>query len=417
MSKAIKSNYTEPQVKAEGKNWYVWFRFLDEKTGQRKLIIKKCGVNAKDIPTRERIAILNALKKAIKFKLEKQGWNPINNTYPFKTPEQIELERLQYMTFNESLDFALSKCDVATKTKLDYGTTCRFFKLGAEQLNLDKKPIKEIKRLHIKLMLEHIKKERKWSNKSYNKNLGYLGAVVDRLLDWEIIETNPAHHIKSLPVTETEKFLPLTIKEKKTIQDHLYLHHYRFFVFLMVVYHTGIRPKEVLALRIRDINNDLSEILIIPDLVAENSKTRKIRKVPINQHLQLLLRELHLADYKQDCFVFGSPFDSGAGNRGSSPYGRGSMHPDYFKPSNTQIKRDTVTKLWKKIVKDKLGIDKYQYALKHSGANDKIMAGIEIDALQELYGHSSKLMTAKYATKIKEVYKKQIIDLSPSFGE
>lgn len=93
------------------------------------------------------------------------------------------------------------------------------------------------------------------------------------------------------------------------------------------------------------------------------------------------------------------------------------MHPDYFKPSTTQIKRDTVTKLWKKIVKDKLGIDKYQYALKHSGANDKIMAGIEIDALQELYGHSSKLMTVKYATKVKELYKKQIIDLSPSFGE
>lgn len=415
MVKNKKCNYTVPKINTTGKHWFVWFRFLDEKTGTMKLIIRKGGVNSEGLPEKERLAQLNALKKAILFKLEHQEWNPISNTYPTKAPEQIELDRLKELSFNEALDFALSKCVVSSKTKLDYGTTVRFFKLAAEQTRFNYKPIVEIKRQHIKLLLEHVKTERKWSNKAYNKNLGYLGAVMDRLLDWEIIEVNPAHNIKSLPVTETIKYEPLTTEEKTIIREHLYLHHYRFFVFLMVVYHTGIRPKEILALKIKDISKDLSEIVIVPDLISENSKTKSIRKVPINQHLQLLLRELQLQEYSKECFIFGSPFQSGLGNRGSSKEGRGTFHIDYFKPSLTQIKRDTVTKLWKKIVKDKLGIDKYQYALKHSGADDKILAGIDIDALRELYGHSSKFMTEKYAQKVKEVYKKKIMELSPDF--
>lgn len=91
------------------------------------------------------------------------------------------------------------------------------------------------------------------------------------------------------------------------------------------------------------------------------------------------------------------------------------MRDDYFQPSPNHIKRDTVTKLWKKIIINKLGIDKHKYALKHTGANDKILAGIDLDALRELYGHSSKLMTEKYARRVKEVYRAQIIEKSPSF--
>jgi len=45
----------------------------------------------------------------------------------------------------------------------------------------------------------------------------------------------------------------------------------------------------------------------------------------------------------------------------------------------------------------KLGIEKHQYALKHTGADDKILAGVPLEALRDLYGHSSKLMTEKYA--------------------
>lgn len=55
------------------------------------------------------------------------------------------------------------------------------------------------------------------------------------------------------------------------------------------------------------------------------------------------------------------------------------------------------------------------YAMKHYGADKKILAGMNMDSLRELYGHSSKLMTEKYAKIIKEVYRKDILDNSPDF--
>jgi integrase len=415
MSISNQRKFTKPSISTSGKDWYVWFRYYDEASQKMKLIIRKGGVNYQDISQKERLAQLNALRDAIAFKLEQQDWNPITNTYPKKTPKELEFEKLQSMGFNEALTFALSKCVVAKKTKSGYKGTVDFFQLAAEQLGIDQTKIVEVRRQHIKVLLEHICKDRKWSNHAHNKHLGYLGSVLERLLDWEIIDINPAHKIKILPVAETEKYQPLTTQEREKVVEFLFINHYRYFVFLMVIFHTGIRPKEILALRISDISKDLTDIKIVPDLEEENSKTKKIRRVPINQHLQILLRELKLQEYPADYYVFGSPFEPGIGNRGSTKNGRGAFHPDYFKPSKTQIKRDTVTKLWKKI-RETLGIDKYQYAFKHTGADAKIMAGMDLDALRQLYGHSSKFMTEKYARQVKDLYRKQIIENSPSFS-
>jgi hypothetical protein len=51
-----------------------------------------------------------------------------------------------------------------------------------------------------------------------------------------------------------------------------------------------------------------------------------------------------------------------------------------------------------------LRINKHLYGAKHTGADAKILAGIESDALKEMYGHSSKLMTKKYISVLQEVY-------------
>jgi site-specific recombinase XerD len=53
--------------------------------------------------------------------------------------------------------------------------------------------------------------------------------------------------------------------------------------------------------------------------------------------------------------------------------------------------------------------------LKHTGATDKILAGIELDALQSMYGHSSKFMTMKYVNGIKDIHNDKIRKLSPNF--
>lgn len=390
------------------KAWFVHFDIVNEGTGEKKRIQKRGGIN--HYKNREdRLKAGNALRKFWKEKLE-NGWSPfgeIKGALVFPTTP-----------LNDAIDFALSKCDVAGKTLAGYRGTVRFFKKAATELGLSRKPVKEIDRQHILLLLERIRETRKWSNHAYNKHLGYFCAILGRLVKWNALKYNPAEKIDALPTVETQKFVPYTAEEKKAIQEHLFAHHYRFFVYLMVIYHTGIRPKEVLALQVKDINLKRATITIQPDIERENSKTRGIRVVPINQHLLPFFKQMELGEYPPYYFVFGSPFASGLGNRGagSSEGGvKGTMHPDYFKPSPTAIKRDTVTRKWKAIVKDHLKIDKYQYAMKHTGADDKILAGIDLDALKELYGHSSRFMTEKYARKVKQVYRAQIMEQSPAF--
>lgn len=407
MSESI--SFTEPMLCHYNydlkKAWFVYFDITNHATGQKLRKQFKGGINfwkTKEDRVREGKARITFWRN----RLEK-GWHPFG-------VEQTQT--VKPMTFSEALDFGLSKCKLASKTLAGYRGTINFVKTAAVSLGLAEKPVAEVKRFDIKLTLEKCIELYNWSNHCYNKNLGYLKAILTRVESWELIENNPAHKISMLPVVETEKYTPYTEEEKKAITKHLYVNHYRFYVFLMSLYQTGVRPKELLALKIKDVDLINHQILIKPDLNLENSKTRKIRKVPISNELVPFFRELELHNYSRECFLFGSTNEPGKGNCGSAAGGaRGAMHPDYFKPSFVRVKRDTVTKLWKRIVKDELGIDKYLYAAKSTGADDKILAGIPVDALREMYGHSSKQMTERYISVLQKLNAKQIIEKSPGF--
>jgi integrase len=396
--------YTEPTLVTSGKCWYVYFTIKNEFTGKVKHVQSRQGINYiknKD----KRLAEGRKLVRWWKNSLE-EGWMP--EEWVIDTPTTSLI--FPVTKFTDALDFALDNCTVSSKTKSGYAGSVKFFKEASLALNLNM-AVKDIDRPHIMLMLKWIKEKRHWSHHAYNKHLGYICAVIARLLEWKVIKFNPAEKIKTLPVAETRKFVPYTDNEKRTIQEYLFANHYRFFVYLITIYHTGMRPKEVLLLKLKDINLDDALITILPDLKAENSKTRKIRYVPINNHLMRFLREFELENYPETYFLFGSPFKAGKGRKGII----NAKHPDYFKPSPVQVKRDTVTKLWKEIVIDKLKIKKHLYAAKHTGADAKILAGIDLDTLKELYGHSSKFMTEKYVSVLLEVHKKKIIEHSPEF--
>jgi integrase len=397
-------SFTDPSLVTSGKAWYVYFTIKNELTGKVKHIQSRKGINYNH-KKEERLKDGRALVIWWRQRLE-NGWMP---TEWLSDIPQTSLV-FPITKFNDALDFALSNCSVSTKTKSGYKGSVKFFKQAAIALNLNM-PVKDIDRPHIMLMLKWIKEKRTWSNHAYNKHLGYICAVIARLMDWKVIKFNPAEKIKTLPVTETRKFIPYTQEEKKKIQDYLFANHYRFFVFLITIYHTGIRPKEVLKLKVKDVDLGNSLITIIPDLKEENSKVKNIRYVPINNHLMRFLREFDLETFSKDYYVFGSSFESGKGHKGNV----NAKHLNYFKPAPVQIKRDTVTRLWKEIVIDKLKINKHLYAAKHTGADAKILAGIDLDTLKELYGHSSKFMTEKYVSVLMEVHKKKIIEHSPEF--
>lgn len=248
------------------------------------------------------------------------GWNPeLCSIEDYMTGAFNGNDSQYSMSFSRAVDFALEKRQPqwSTKTYAGYKGAGKFFQEGAKEIGLATSPISEIKRRDIKLIAERAKAKYQWTNKSYNKYLGYLKALFSKVVEYEFIEMNPVTNIKPLPEAEDKHYEPLTREEKALIQEHLYLKHYRFYVYLMVIYYTGIRPKEVLSLKIGDIH-------------SENSKTKQIRYVPINDHLFAFLRQMNLECYPKHYYVFGGvPKIKEKGKKGYYT----AMDPNYFSPS------------------------------------------------------------------------------------
>jgi integrase len=244
------------------------------------------------------------------------------------------------------------------------------------------------------------------------------------LLDYRIVGVNPLLDYKDREVPESNLYQDYTEDEKARITHHLLKFHPRLFIVMSMVYHCGIRPKEVLALRIKDIDLDDLLITISPEEEAENSKTKNVRRMPINPHLCKLLAGMNLTDYPHHYFVFGSSFKGGRSQPrvedGKKIYG--SMVKDYLTPNPIQVKRDTITKLWKRLIMGPpptgLGIKKHLYAAKHTGTDDKTDAGLELKDIQYMYGHKSEAMTERYKKRKRQMEaKKEILEKSPEFSK
>lgn len=386
----MKSIYTIPKVVKYddlSKSWFVYFRY------NKVLFRYKYGINyISNYKKRELEA--NLLRDALYQKL-REGWNP-------QIPDPIQQQ--SNLTFILALDFALEKKtpNIGKKTLSGYKGTINFIKASTTLVGLNKLPIAETKRAHIKLIMEKAKEERNWTNNAYNKHLNHLKAILSELIQWDIIESNPAHKINNLEVSESNANTPASVQEIETIKKELETNHPEFYTFLITIFHTGIRPEEILNIKLDMINLKKSEII----LPAEITKTKRKRIVPINQYLMVHYKKMNFDLLPKDYYLFGSFREPAKGNIGK--------HKDFIS-GPTHINRDTATKRWEKIVKKGLGIQMNMYALKHHGANMKILAGLELDSLRELYGHTSKLMTEKYAKVVKEVHRKNILENSPEF--
>ena len=380
----MKAIYTTPKLSKAASGWFVWIRY----NGKQKMF--KAGLNRiKDLKLREREA--KFLIESLKEKLA-SGWSPFGN--PVK----------QNYLLPDALIFALEKKKdrVAHKTYLGYKSNLGFVLKAIKRLTLQYHDVTAVKRSHIRLILDDIKKSRNWSNKAYNKGRDYLKAIFSELVDWDIIENNPAFKIKPLKELRTNANRPPTSEEHQKIKKHLSLSYPNFYKYVATLFHTGIRPNELRQITIGMIDLHRLQIVLPPEI----TKTDIERIVPINPHLLELLMDMEVQFHPKEFYLFGA-FNYNHKHRSSKGLD--------FIPGPNLIKRGTATKRWLKSVKKELGLSVNLYAMKHAGADAKILAGVGLESLQELYGHTSKVTTAIYAKKVKEVYRQEIIDKSPDF--
>lgn len=370
------------------KTWYVYFRYNGK-------VVKKTE-NINRIKNKKyRLIAGEELAKALLKKL-KEGWNPL-------VPDLVEIEGFG-MTLSESLDFAMDKkkTRLSHKTYLDYQCAIRFCKSAISSLNLNNLLIIDTKRIHIKTIMETIMEQRKWTNQSYNKNLNYLQAVLSELIQWDIISINPGHNIKHLQVKESVSNIPASPEEHKIIKEHLESYYSDFGFFVQTLFYTGIRPVELTRIKLEDIDMINREI-VLPETITKSGKSRT---VPINNYLYGIFSLMNIFSYPKSFYLFGSYREKGKGNIGK--------HKDFI-IGPTQLKRDTATNRWRKIVKIGLGLNINLYSTKKSGANAYIMAGASIRAIKELFGHTSEVTTEIYITNLKDHLKNEILANSPMY--
>ena len=381
-----KSIYSTPKLCKSNNGWYVHFRY----NGVQKRYKQNLN-RIKNLSVRKKVADL--MIKEISAKLKK-GWNPITDT---------QEDNNNYL-FSSCLDFALKKKRpfIGSKTYSGYKGAVKFVQQALPSLGLQNLVITDLKRKHIKLIMLRIKEVRGWSNKAHNKYLNFLRAILSELLEWDILEHNPAYKIRPLKEEITQANRVPTDNEFKRIKSHLKKEYADFFVFVATIFHTGIRPGELLQVTLSMIDLE-AQTITLPSIVT---KSNRFRIVPINDHLMELFAEMNLHLYPDDFYLFGSYRERGRGNVGK--------YLDFI-PGPTKIKSDTSNKRWRKAIKIELGIDVNLYAMKHAGADAKIRSGIDLDVLRELYGHTSSRMTERYAKAVKQVYRNEIIKRSPRF--
>lgn len=383
--------YTIPKLVKAKRFWYLYYTY------QGVQFRETYGLNKiKDLKVRE--AEYTETCKAILIRL-KNGWNP-------NIPNGIQQQADMFIV--ESLRFALEKKkeNISKKTYSGYDGTINYVEKAVKLVGLDYLKIADTKRAHLKLVMEKCKTENKWTNKSYNKHLNHLKAVLSELIQWEVVESNPAFNIKNMPVEESIAHVPPTDEEMNTIKTELKNNHPNFYNYISVIFHLGIRPEEILLIRLSMVDMDKNLIQLIP----ENTKNRKkYRKLPINKYLKEDLESMNFRNLPKDYFLFGSFKEPKSGNRGNNQF-----LPD-FVPGPTHINRDTATRRWETIVKIGLKIDKTMYSIKKYGGNKKSAAGISLDAIQGVFGHSEKETTLIYLTNQDEINRKEVMDNSPDF--
>ena len=214
----------------------------------------------------------------------------------------------------------------------------------------------------------------------YNKPFQYINAFLNWMVEQEYIPKNPMKAHKLHKRKDEGNIKPVSIEALQTFIAALDRTTYtglRDYTIIMVMLDTGIRTKELLALRNSDYS-PATRCLMISKMTA---KTRTQRTAYLNNSTAHILEE----------FLSCKPEEW-----------EGWLFPNY------EGKHLEVQHLDKAFAKNsaKCGVKITPYQLRHSFATLYLKSGGDLFTLQHLMGHADLRMTRRY-TEVDETYVEQ----------
>ena len=261
--------------------------------------------------------------------------------------------------------------------------------------HLMKLPIEEISPLLIeKWRVEKLKQGT--AATTINRNVTAIKAVLSKAIVWDWLKINPLAKLKPIKTDNMIKVRYLSLDEEKRLltalkerdKDNIskrrsgnYWRSVRGYELLptlnedgfcdyltpmvLVSMHTGLRQGELFSLRWDNIDLDKAIITVVGD----KAKSGKTRHVPLNREALYALTY-----WKKEC-----------------------LHCEIVFPNKEGNQINNVRKSWGKVLK-KSNITNFRWHdLRHHFASKLVMAGVDLNTVRELLGHSDLAVTLRYA--------------------
>lgn len=369
------NHYTIPVVKTSGNRTYIEFYF----NGKRFR------------PTYDLNRIKNKKERDLQFikarsYLEQElheGWNP----------EDIEAEiKPKYLSLEKAFEFAYNKA-IKDIRKTTFEVYESYYKkmISSKQFQIIKGlPIKEITKRNIVDLLEQCAEENNSSNNTYNRVLRLAKQFFNILIDYEEVEYNVAERIKVKAVDTKRVYTPKD-NDVLTIKNYIAQRLPNLWDFVFFEFQTGLRPNEITCIKLKMINLE-ERIIVVP---KEFVKTKVDRIVPIDEYIYNWLLNKNIKAFDQEYYLFGQ--------RENRKINREFTNED-ITIAPLVIKRNAITGVWRRIVKEELGLNVNLYSFKHLRANKELLINGNLDHAQVLFGHTTLKMTEVYANQKNSIY-------------
>lgn len=281
---------------------------------------------------------------------------------------------------------------------------CSNLRTGLASFNMLRKSFPELHKLRLDeinpLCIEAWRRRRQQDGvkpTTINRELADLRALLNRAVEWGVLKNHPLPNVKPCKIDSSPKVRYLSDDEERRLrhaldhresgirddrdsanqwraargyQQYADLNSSAFADYLkpavLLSLHTGLRRAELFGLKWSEIDWEQRIVTVL----ADTAKSGTTRHVPLNEEALSILKSWKQQPGIKSQWVF--PGESGR-----------PLHD--------------VRKSWDRVL-EKAGILAFRWHdLRHSFASRLVMAGVDLNTVRELLGHSDYKMTLRYA--------------------